>query len=152
MSLLATDVMDASPPTVSPDMTVTALAAFLVEQKLDGACVVADGALHGVVTAMDLVFQSQPPHLPSFFHFLEALIPLESTAKVEQDLKKIAGATVRDVMSTQVFTAAPDDSVATIAEKMVSHHLSIVPVVDSSGRLIGAVTKAGILRRAYGPS
>jgi len=101
---------------------------------------------------MDLVFQSQPPHLPSFFHFLEALIPLESTAKVEQDLKKIAGATVRDVMSTQVFTAAPDDSVATIAEKMVSHHLSIVPVVDSSGRLIGAVTKAGILRRAYGPS
>jgi CBS domain-containing protein len=152
MTLRATDVMDAAPPTVTPDMTVTALAAFLVEQKIDGACVVEDGELQGVVTAMDLVFQSQPPHLPSFFHFLEALIPLENTAKVEQDLRKIAGATVRDVMSTNVVTAAPDESVATIAEKMVARHLSIVPVVDAAGRLVGAVTKAGILRRAYGLS
>jgi CBS domain-containing protein len=99
---------------------------------------------------MDLVFQSQPPHLPSFFHFLEALIPLENTAKVEQDLKKLAGSTVRDIMSAHLVTATPDEAVATVAEKMVARHLSLVPVVDAAGRLVGAITKAGILRRAYG--
>lgn len=150
MTLRAADVMDPTPLTVPPDMTVTALAGLLLSRSADGACVVVDGDLRGVVTTMDLVFQCRPPHLPTFFHFLEALIPLENVQRVEHDLKKLAGATVADVMTTPVITAVEDEPVAQVAEKMVTRHLSLVPVLDAGGQLIGAVTKAGILRKAYG--
>jgi CBS-domain-containing membrane protein len=32
---------------------------------------------------------------------------------------------------------------------MVTRHLSIVPVVDSAGHLLGAVMKTSLLRKAY---
>lgn len=152
MTHTASEVMDPTPLQVAPELPVKELASLLVQNRVDGACVVAGGALVGVVTTMDLVFQSRTPHLPSFFHFLEALIPLESTAKVEHDLKKLAGATVRDIMTTDVVTAAPGDAVERVAELMVTRHLTVVPIIDAEGRLAGAVTKAGILRKAYGLS
>ena len=150
MTHRASDVMDTAPLTVGPELTVTALATLLLERGADGACVVSNGALVGVVTTMDLVFQSRPPHMPSFFHFLEALIPLESLNKVEHDLKKLSGATVADIMTPTVLSAAPDQPLAAVADLMVTRHLSIVPVVDSGGHLLGAVTKTSLLRKAYG--
>jgi CBS domain-containing protein len=150
MTHRASDVMDAAPLTVGPELAVTGLATLLLERGADGACVVADGALIGVVTTMDLIFQSRPPHMPSFFHFLEALIPLENLNKVEHDLKKLSGATVADIMTPTVLSAAPEQPLTAVADLMVTRHLSIVPVVDAAGHLLGAVTKAGILRRAYG--
>jgi CBS domain-containing protein len=149
MTLRAREVMEQAPVTVPPDLSVRDLAALLLREHLDGVCVVENGDLLGVATTMDLVFQSQPPHLPSFFHFLEALIPLENTAKVEHDLKKIAGATVRDVMTTKVVTAGPETSIHELAETMVGRHVSLLPIVDTAGKLLGVVTKAAILRKAY---
>lgn len=149
MTTRVSDVMDPTPLTVEPTLSVRDLAELLLARPLEGACVVEDGNLIGVATAMDLVFQSQPAHMPSFFHFLEALIPLESVAKAEQDLRKIAGATVRDVMTAEPVTTTPGEPVAAVAERMVARHLSLVPVLDGR-RLVGAVTKAGILRSAYG--
>lgn len=149
MTAVAREVMDALPLTVTPDLPVKELAALFVSRRQDGACVVRQGELVGVVTAMDLVFQSQPPHMPSFFHFLEALIPLENPARVEQDLRKLAGATVGEVMTPAVVSVGPDEPLASVAERMVSRHLSMVPVVEG-GRLLGAVTKAAVLRHAYG--
>lgn len=144
------EVMDSRPITVSPDLPVKDLAALLIRDHLDGACVVDGDVLIGVVTMMDLVFQSRTPHMPSFFHFLEALIPLENTRKVEHDLMKLAGSTVRDVMTTTVITAHEGDTIEQVAEQMVTKHLSLIPVVDAERRLRGVVTKAGILRKAYG--
>ncbi len=149
MSATARDVMDTAPLTVAPELPVKDLAALFLERGQDGACVVANGRLAGIVTSMDLVFQSQPPHLPSFFHFLEALIPLENVARVESDLRKLAGATVGDVMTPAVITVGPDEPVSEVAMRMVTRHLSMIPVVDGE-RLLGAVTKVGILRSAYG--
>ena len=149
MASVARDVMDPEPLIVSPDLPVRELAAMLVSDRHGGACVLDQGNILGVVTAMDLVFQSQPPHMPSFFHFLEALIPLESPAKTEHDLRKIVGATVREVMNSPAICVGPEEPLSAIAERMVGKHLSLVPVV-SDGRLLGVVTKAGIIRHAYG--
>jgi CBS domain-containing protein len=148
MTIRASDIMDRTPPTVAPDVLVKDLSQKLLDERLDGVCVVRDGELVGVVTAMDLIFQEQPVHMPSFFVFLDALIPLENPRRAEHDLEKIAGARVGDIMSTEIRTATPQTPAEDLARLMVEHHVSIIPVVDGT-RLVGVVDKRGMLRAAF---
>jgi CBS domain-containing protein len=53
-----------------------------------------------------------------------------------------------DVMSTSVVTTTPDMTVETVAQLMINHRISGVPVVDKNGRLAGIVTEGDLLRRA----
>jgi CBS domain-containing protein len=145
---VASEIMDRSPPTVPPHLPVKDLAKMLLEERLDGVCVVENGQLLGVVTTMDLIFQEQPVHLPTFFVFLDALIPLESPRRAEHDVAKIAGARVADIMTVDVRTATPITPVEDLARLMVEHHVSIVPVLDDT-RLLGVVDKRSMLRAAF---
>lgn len=142
------DIMEAAPLTVSPETSVKDLAAALVERRLEGACVVHDGVLVGVVTSMDLVFQEKVLHIPSFFTFLDVMIPLQSREQVHEEMRKMAGVTVDQIMSKNPTVVAPDDEVSAAATKMVEEHFTILPVVDD-GVLVGVVTKRGLVRAAY---
>lgn len=51
----------------------------------------------------------------------------------------------RDVMTTQVITVAPDTPVKEIAQLLLTHHISGVPVVSPEGKLVGIVTEADLL-------
>lgn len=144
----ARDVMDAAPKTVLPTLSVKELAAILLAERLDGVCVAEEGRLLGVVTSMDLIFQEQPVHLPSFFVFLDAVIPLESPSRVEHELAKLAGAQVKDIMVKHVVTVNPDHPLEAIAKQMVQRHISVIPVVDQ-GKLVGVITKPAMLRAAF---
>jgi CBS domain-containing protein len=55
--------------------------------------------------------------------------------------------TVRDVMSADVISASANTSVQEIAEIMSRNRISSVPVVDSTGRLLGLVSDADLIRR-----
>jgi CBS domain-containing protein len=145
----AADVMNRDPITVRPDLPVQDLANLLLDGKNDGACVVEDGRLVGVVTTMDLIYREKRVHLPTFFWFLDAMIPLESPFRTQREVAKIAAATVRDLMTTTPIVAEPSTLVDAVASMMIDHHVSLVPVVDQ-GRLVGVVTKAGMLREAFG--
>jgi CBS domain-containing protein len=52
---------------------------------------------------------------------------------------------VTEVMSRPVITIAPDASVKDAARLLVQHSISAVPVVDSSGKLVGIVSEADLL-------
>lgn len=143
----AGDVMVA-PHTVAPEMTVRDLAALLLAERVDGVCVVRGDVLVGVVTAMDLVFQEKPLHLPSLFVFLDAFISFESSAKVEHDLRKITGATVADIMSTEVEAVSTQAPLSEVAAKMVDHHRALLPVLESE-RLVGVIDKRAMLAAAF---
>lgn len=141
--------MEPAPLEVSPEMSVRDLAMSLIEGGFDGACVVDDDRLVGVVTSMDLVFKEKKLHIPSFFTFLDVVIPLESMSSVKEELDKISGVTVREIMSTDPATIAPDATSSEAATTMVDHHYTILPVVED-GKLVGVVTKRGLVRAAYG--
>jgi CBS domain-containing protein len=145
----ATDVMDREVLTVPPDTSVRDLAARLLTDKADGACVVEGGKLVGVVTAMDLIFQEQPVHLPSFFVFFDAVIPLERPSHMQHELDKLMGAQVKDIMSTDLITVAGGAPIDEVAATMVRRHTGYVPVVDG-GKLLGVVTKRAVLKAAFG--
>ena len=52
----------------------------------------------------------------------------------------------RDVMTTAVVTASPDTPMREIAELLLMHGISALPVVDSEGAVIGMVSEGDLLR------
>ncbi len=142
------DVMDRDVLLVSKDLSVRELAQRLLDHDADGACVVEGGALVGVVTTMDLVFQEKNVHLPTMIAFLDAYIPI-GNKRAEQEIGKITASDVGHIMSRDPFTARPDDPLADVATVMVERSHSFVPVVED-GAILGAVTRRSMLRAAAG--
>jgi CBS domain-containing protein len=54
---------------------------------------------------------------------------------------------VRDVMTRNVITVAPEQSILIAARLMLQHRVSGLPVVDGNGALVGIVTEGDFLRR-----
>jgi CBS domain-containing protein len=54
---------------------------------------------------------------------------------------------IRDIMSTRVISIAPDASVLEAIRLMLQNHISGLPVIDSSGAVVGVITEGDFLRR-----
>jgi CBS domain-containing protein len=135
--------------TVAPDCSVSDLARLLLERGFDGACVVENDVLVGVVTTMDLVFQEKQVHLPTILSFMDFAIPLEPPSRLQAELDKIAGTTAGDIMTREPLVVDPDRLVSEVARSMVDQHVTIVPVVEYD-TLIGMITKPALLRAVLG--
>lgn len=144
----AKEVMHTEAIVVPPSMSVQSLAELLIKENSDGACVVEDGKLIGVATAMDLVFQEKNPHIPKVIALLDSVIPLESSKRTREEIDKISGTWVRDIMSDEPITIGPDTPLSDAATMMVEKHLTILPVVQD-GELLGAITKRDVLKAAF---
>lgn len=53
----------------------------------------------------------------------------------------------RDLMTTDVLTAPPDLPVQELAQRLVYHRVSGMPVVDAEGRLIGIVSEGDVIAK-----
>lgn len=53
----------------------------------------------------------------------------------------------RDVMTPGVISVQPDTSVRDLAKLLIEHHISGVPVIDKSGKLVGIVSEGDLMRR-----
>ncbi len=53
--------------------------------------------------------------------------------------------TAGDVMTSQVITATAETPIKTVAELLLRHRISGIPVVDPEGRVVGIVTEADLL-------
>jgi CBS domain-containing protein len=62
------------------------------------------------------------------------------------DRAKAGGRTAADVMTSPVVTAEPSLSLAAAARRMHREHVKRLPVVDSTGQLIGIVTRSDLLK------
>jgi CBS domain-containing protein len=54
----------------------------------------------------------------------------------------------RDVMVSPVITIKPQATVKEVAQILLKHHISALPVVDDGGRLVGVVSEGDLMRRA----
>jgi CBS domain-containing protein len=55
---------------------------------------------------------------------------------------------VKDIMTSPVISIEPDATILQAIRMMLQRHISGLPVVDGSGRLVGIVTEGDFLRRA----
>jgi CBS domain-containing protein len=53
-----------------------------------------------------------------------------------------------DVMTTNVITVKPNQTMQELAEVLLVNRISGVPVVDDSGKLVGIISEGDLLRRA----
>ena len=52
---------------------------------------------------------------------------------------------VREIMSTDLITLAPDLDIAKAAEILLENHINGAPVVDPSGRLVGILCQSDLI-------
>ena len=57
---------------------------------------------------------------------------------------------VRDLMSAELITVAPEDSVTHLYDLLDTHHIRHMPVVDEHGCLVGLVSHRDLVATALG--
>jgi len=144
--LTAKDIMTKNVITVTPDLSVKELAALLLSHKIGGAPVVdADQTLLGVVTESDLIDQSKNVHIPTVISILDSVFFLESPKKMDMEIKKMAGRTVRDICASELVTVTEDTPLSVIATIMSEKKVHTLPVL-AGGVLVGVIGKTDLIR------
>jgi CBS domain-containing protein len=149
-SVKAKDIMKRDVVTVHPDTSVEELGRLFIEKDISGAPVIdEEGNLFGIVTEGDLISTEKGFHIPTVIRIFDAFIPLESDAKVEKEIKKMAATKVSEICSREVVTVDEDTDIGEIATIMSEKRIHLIPVV-SEGRIEGIIGKKDVIRTIAG--
>jgi CBS domain-containing protein len=140
------DIMTPDPLTVIAEAEIAEAIALLLKNDFNGLPVIdAGGQLVGILCQSDLIAQQKKLPMPSLFTLLDGYFSLSSTKHFEKEMKKIAALTVRDAMTADPVTVAPETTVEEAATLMVDKSFHSLPVLDD-GKLVGIVGKKDILK------
>lgn len=143
---LVGEIMSQNVISLKPEQSVAEAAGVLTHNHIGGAPVLDEnGRLIGMVSESDLIIQDVKLHFPSYIHFLDSYIYLESLSKFEHTLKKAVAAKVKDVMSADVVALNPNASIQEIATLMTNKGIGRVVIVDDS-KVVGIVSKGDIVK------
>jgi CBS domain-containing protein len=145
---LVRDVMTTALISTRADASVNDAADVLAENGIAALLVLDDdGRLAGVLRDDDLIVSEARVHVPTFFNFLGLGVAFPGEMKhLEHELKKIAGASVGDVMQTDPPTVAPDATLEDVATLMHDNNVHMLPVVDGAGKVVGVIARADLVR------
>jgi CBS-domain-containing membrane protein len=135
MNAMVKDVMTAEVVAVRRDTTFKELAAALREHRVSAFPVIDDRArVIGVVSEADMLAKeamTEPGVAAELLH--------------HSDVRKAEGMTAGALMTRQVVTVSPDDSIEQAARMM--HFLKIrqLPAVNAGGELVGIVSRSDLL-------
>lgn len=145
------EVMTRQVTTVSPDTPVKEAAAILAEKNVSGMPVVDQGRVVGVFSEEDVL-----RHIKTIKKDLRLIYPSISSLGIafqeevtQRELleayEEVGNRPVRDVMSRDVVTVAPDIPLNEAILKMVQRGINRLPVVEG-GNLVGIVTRGDVIR------
>jgi CBS-domain-containing membrane protein len=143
--MLAKDIMTKNIKSVSPQLAIREFASFLIKENVSGAPVIDEtGRFLGIATEEDLIFQDKKINLPAFLNIFANIVPL-GVSQTEEELKKIAGTKLKDVMQAEPKTIAPDTTTEEIATIMCESKKYYLTVLDE-GNVVGVVTKRDLIK------
>ena len=141
------DVMSRDPIVVRPQTELKEAIQTLAERRISGLPVVDEGGkLVGIVSETDLMWHETGVTPPAYIMFLDSVIFLKNPAQYERDLHKALGQTVGEVMSTDPVTVSPDKPIKEAAQLMHDRSVHRLPVVNTTGQVIGILTRGDIVR------
>ena len=144
--LTAKDIMTTEVITVTTETSVRDLADILWKNRISGAPVLdSNNELVSVVTESDLIDQNKKVHIPKMIAILDSVLFLEKPGKMKEDIQKMTGATVRDIMAKELITVTADIPLDEIATIMAEKNVHTLPVVAEK-KLIGVIGKSDIIR------
>ncbi|MEW5722809.1 MAG: CBS domain-containing protein [Thermodesulfobacteriota bacterium] len=145
MGLTAADIMSREVITVTPRTGLKELAEVLSVHRISGVPVLEEDRVVGIVSQSDLVAQNKKPHVPAAVTLFDWVIYLESMDRLEEELKKMAGTKVGDIMSRKVISVTPRTPLEEVATIMAEKKVHTIPVLEE-GRLVGVIGKLDIVR------
>jgi CBS-domain-containing membrane protein len=144
--LTARDIMNSEVITITDESTVKELARILAIHQISGVPVINDqGKLVGVVTESDLIYQTKKVHIPTVITILDSVFYLENPDKMGDEMKKMAGTKVKDILTSSPVTVTEDTPLDEIATIMAEKNMHTLPVVNKGG-LVGVIGKKDIIR------
>ena len=126
--MLVKEYMTPNPMTVSEDSSILKTAELMKRKQVRRFPVLRSDELMGIVTDRDLR-SAAPSQVISFDAQERELMP-----ELHSLLSNI---TIREVMSSDVITIRPEQTIVAAAQLMLRHRMSGVPVVDTGGQLLG---------------
>lgn len=137
MNATVNDVMTTTVVVVKQGASYKEMAALLRKHRVSAFPVLDDNQkVIGIVSEADLLAKAA----------LNADRGGAITAMVHHnELKKADGVTAGDLMSSNVVTVKPDDTVELAARLMYHLQVKRLPVVDAGGYLVGIVSRADLL-------
>jgi CBS domain-containing protein len=120
-NITVNEVMSLVPYSISSENTVSQAYGLMRHKRLGGLPVVENGNLIGVITRIDI-----------------KKVNLDEAQKTK----------VRDVMSKNPITVCQDEKVSVALEKMTNLHVSRMPVMSSTGSLVGWLSLSDIEKAA----
>ncbi len=144
--LNASDIMTTDVITVKKETSLKELARILYERHINGVPVVDDGgALIGIICESDLIRRDRKLHIPTVVALFDAVFYLESSKKMEKEIRRINATTVGDLYSKDVITVDERTPVVEIATIMGEKRAYTIPVMDGD-RMVGIIGKADLIR------
>jgi CBS domain-containing protein len=146
------DIMTTDVITVSTTDSVEQCAKLLQEHDISGLPVLDEaGKVAGIVTEGDLIRRASRVKAPGYLEILGGLIYLGSPAKFVEELKRAMSLEAGQLMSKNLISIKPDESVEKGATLMVENNISRLPVIED-GKLVGIVSRRDIMSCLYGSS
>ncbi|HIH36727.1 MAG TPA: CBS domain-containing protein [Methanocellales archaeon] len=131
--------------------SVSLVAKKLRKSGISGMPVMDGDKLVGIITESDILRLLRNPEysrklwLPSPLELIEVPIrELVGWVEMKKALENIGNMPVRDIMTKQVYTISPSDSLERAAEMMTKHDINRLPVIEG-GKLVGIVTRGDII-------
>lgn len=144
------EIMTSEVITVSTDESVEQCAKLLQEHDISGLPVLnAAGKVAGIITEGDLIRRASRIKAPGYLEILGGLIYLGSPKKFVDELQRAMSLEAGQLMSKNVISVKPEDTVEAAATLMVEKKISRLPVLDDNGKLVGIVSRRDIMGCLY---
>ena len=148
-ALRASDIMEKDIVTIREDATVQEMLDLLVKNGIWGVPVINElDDLVGVVSLTDLAREENDNGLDDSGAFYQDFYPeIGWWGNVPAYTKSsLAQTRVFDLMSYPCITASPVDTVQTLVQRMLKHHIHRI-IIARGDKILGVVTATDILRK-----
>lgn len=144
------DLMTKDVVTVREEDTVEKCAKILAENDFSGLPVVDEnGKLKGMITEGDLIRRKAKVPTPGYLEFLGGIIYLDNPNKFFDEVKKAMGLIVKEMMTKDVVTIGPEETIEKAANLLVAKQIKRLPVLDENEQLIGILSRKDIMSHLF---
>lgn len=148
------EIMTRKVITLKPIHSVMNALRIFAETRISGAPVVVGDYVAGMFTKSDaekhirrMLPQIDHCHcMPTPYNILEALTKGEIQKEdIRAAVMTFVNKSVGELMTRDVITVSPDDTIEKVAEMMAYYRINRLPVVDKKGKLVGIVTRNDVI-------
>ena len=140
-SYLVQDYMRDDVKTIAKSASIKEAISLMAEHRTNALVIVSkDNEVEGIVTSWGIIESTVPDYLEDDKH----LASFESSDVFADRVKVVASIRVEDVMSTDVHTISPQDSLMEAATRISQFHIRQLPVVTEENKLVGYINHTDI--------